>query len=216
MATRARTPRPEIDRQRLRDEFVAIQGTPPETATLLVERIAAADDDIWDAAMTWMSSAQMPTAPEIHGYTPASLAERLRPSQVFTALAGLRTDPRVALDALRYSPDDLPGAGRRFEQQVAEVLERAGFRFERSSPDGPPLFILRGTRGAVLVEAKATSDSARLRDALHFLTRAIDELGIEHGLLVVPSPGEAGVHLADDRVQIVSLAQLGEVIARDA
>jgi hypothetical protein len=84
------------------------QALDADRAERLARRIAEADDDIWRAALAWASTGEMPAEPAIEGQTPATLNARLSPSQTFTALMGLRTDPERALSALRHSPDDLP------------------------------------------------------------------------------------------------------------
>jgi hypothetical protein len=211
VATRERTPRSKLERERLRERFVATQGSSPDSASRLVTRIAGADDDIWNAAVTWARSGEMPPAPEIHGHTPATLGMRLRPSQVFTALVGLRTDPRVALHALRYSPDDLPGAARQFEERVAEVLQAAGIAFQRNPGKGPD-FVVNTNRGTLLVEAKATRDARRLGPAIQSLSEALLEYGAERALLVVPVEGQRPGPGSKSPVQIIPLARLAEEI----
>lgn len=92
----------------LADRIAAAQGLDHERAEELAQKIAFSSDDIWDAVMSWARTGEMPTVPEIRGHTPRDLARRLRPSQVFTALTALRSDPVAATNALRYLPTDLP------------------------------------------------------------------------------------------------------------
>lgn len=93
---------------RLVHRLAAVQGLDTDRAERLARRIAEADDDIWEAALLWSATGEMPDRPSVEEQSPEKLAERLSPSQVFTALMGLRADPERALSALRHSPNDLP------------------------------------------------------------------------------------------------------------
>jgi hypothetical protein len=93
----------------LAESLSRAQDLDADRAERLARRIAEADEDIWQAALTWASTGKMSAEPAIEGQTPATLSARLSPSQTFTALMGLRIDPERALSALRHSPDDLPG-----------------------------------------------------------------------------------------------------------
>lgn len=74
----------------------------------IARKIAHGDSDIWQAALSWAWTGLMPNTPVVEQYNPRELAERLNPSQVFTALMALRRDPAQAMTALRFSPSDLP------------------------------------------------------------------------------------------------------------
>jgi hypothetical protein len=100
--------RAETEVSRLAASLSRVQRLETDRAERLARRIAEGDDDIWEAALTWASTGEMPTEPAIEGQTPARLSARLSPSQTFTALIGLRSDPERALSALRHSPHDLP------------------------------------------------------------------------------------------------------------
>jgi hypothetical protein len=93
---------------RLADSLARAQELAAERAERLARRIAEADDDIWNAALSWATTGEMPAEPVIEAQTPARLSARLSPSQTFTALMGLRIDPDRALSALHHSPHDLP------------------------------------------------------------------------------------------------------------
>ena len=93
---------------RLAESLSGAQDLDPGRAERLARRIAEADDDIWQAALTWARTGEMPAEPDVEGETPARLSARLSPSQTFTALMGLRDDPERAKSALRHSPNDLP------------------------------------------------------------------------------------------------------------
>jgi len=77
-------------------------------AERLAHRIAEADDDIWEAALSWARTGEMPTGPDIVGQTPVRLSKRFNPSQTFTALMAFREDPERARSAFRHPPDNLP------------------------------------------------------------------------------------------------------------
>jgi hypothetical protein len=100
--------RTDIEVLRLAESLSRAQDLDTDRAGRLARRIADADDDIWQAALIWASTGEMPTEPTVEGQTPARLNARLSPSQTFTALMGLRTDPERAKSALRHSPGDLP------------------------------------------------------------------------------------------------------------
>jgi hypothetical protein len=100
--------RTDAEISRLTESFILAQHLEANRAERLARRIAEADDDIWQAALTWARTGEMPAGPVVEGQTPARLSARLSPSQTFTALIGLRTDPERALSALRHSSDDLP------------------------------------------------------------------------------------------------------------
>ena len=100
--------RTDAEVSHLAESLILAQRLEADRAERLARRIAEADEDIWQAALTWARTGEMPAEPVIEGQTPARLSARLSPSQTFTALIGLRTDPERALSALRHSPDDLP------------------------------------------------------------------------------------------------------------
>lgn len=100
--------RTDTEVSRLAESLSQAQRLEADRAERLARRIAEADDDIWEAALTWARTGEMPAEPVIEGQTPARLSARLSPSQTFTALMGLRIDPQRALSALRHSSDDLP------------------------------------------------------------------------------------------------------------
>jgi len=102
--------RTDIEISRLAESLSRAQHLEAGRAERLARRIAEADDDIWEAALSWAATGEMPTEPAIEGETPAGLSTRLSPSQTFTALMGLRIDPDRARSALRHSPHDLPHA----------------------------------------------------------------------------------------------------------
>lgn len=99
--------------QLLTEKLADAQGLEPPHAERLARKISEADDDIWAAALRWASTGQMPAEPAIEGQTPTRLYKRMKPSQVFTALMSLRSDPKRALSALRHFPDGLPQARNR-------------------------------------------------------------------------------------------------------
>lgn len=95
--------------ERAADELEALaaglrlqQGMAEERAAAMASKIAAADDDIWQAALSWSRSGELPEAPEVEGYSPRELGERLTPSAALTALMALRRDPQRAGSALRH------------------------------------------------------------------------------------------------------------------
>ncbi len=96
------------DVQLLTEKLAAAQDLEAPRAAGLARKISEADDDIWAAALRWAATGQMPAEPVIEGQNPARLSARMNPSQVFTALMGLRSDPERALSALRHFPRDLP------------------------------------------------------------------------------------------------------------
>lgn len=98
------------DVQLLASKLAAAQDLEAEHAEKLARKVSEADDDIWAAALQWATTGQMPAEPAIEGQDPARLNARMNPSQVFTALMGLRSDPERALSALRHFPGDLPRA----------------------------------------------------------------------------------------------------------
>ena len=102
--------RSAADVELLTEKLAAAQGLEGTHAGRLARKISEADDDIWAAALQWAATGQMPAEPVIEGLDPARLNGRMNPSQVFTALMGLRSDPERALSALRHFPGDLPRA----------------------------------------------------------------------------------------------------------
>jgi hypothetical protein len=96
-----------VDVELLTGKLAAAQGLKAAHAGRLAQKISEADDDIWAAALQWAATGQMPTEPVIEGQDPARLYGRMNPSQVFTALMGLRSDPERARSALRHFPGDL-------------------------------------------------------------------------------------------------------------
>jgi hypothetical protein len=100
--------RTDTEISRLAESLSRAQDLSADRAERLARRIAEADDDIWQSALAWAATGAMPAEPAIEGQTPATLSARLTPSQTFTALMGLRTDPERARSALRHSPNDLP------------------------------------------------------------------------------------------------------------
>lgn len=86
---------------KLRD---ADDGISERAADSLALRIAQSDDDIVEAIRKWMESGQMPQDPVVLEHSPASLAQRYYPSQVFGILQGLRSDREQTLHALESMP----------------------------------------------------------------------------------------------------------------
>jgi len=100
--------RTDIEISLLAESLARAQRLDAGEAERLAHEIAEADDDIWEAALSWARTGEMPTEPDIEGQTPARLSKRFSPSMVFTALIGFRTEPRRARSALRHPLDNLP------------------------------------------------------------------------------------------------------------
>ena len=100
--------RTDIEVSRLAESLATAQNLDADRAKRLAREIAEADEDIWQAALAWVGTGEMPTEPVIEGRTPASLSSWLSPSQTFTALMGLRIDPERTKSALRHSPHKMP------------------------------------------------------------------------------------------------------------
>lgn len=98
----ARSDRTPQDLAVLADRLHESQGMSADRAISMATKIAGADDDIWQAARDWGHSGQLPTEPEVEGYRPRDLGERMSPSAAFTALMALRREPMRALSALRH------------------------------------------------------------------------------------------------------------------
>jgi hypothetical protein len=96
------------DVQFLTEKLADAQDLEVTEAGSLARKISAADDEIWAAALQWATTGRMPTEPVIEGQNPAGLFVRMNPSQVFTALIALRSDPERALSALRHFRGKLP------------------------------------------------------------------------------------------------------------
>jgi hypothetical protein len=88
----------------LAEKLAAAQNLEFGRAEQLAQKISTADDDIWQAALEWATTGQMPAEPVIEERNPALLAIRMKPSMVFTALMSLRSDPERALSALMHPP----------------------------------------------------------------------------------------------------------------
>lgn len=97
-----------IEVSRLAESLARAQNLDPDRAERLARRIAEADEDIWQAALTWASTGEMPSEPTVEGETPAKLSLGLSPSRTFTALMALRIDPERAKSSLRHSSYNLP------------------------------------------------------------------------------------------------------------
>lgn len=191
--------RPKSERELLARRLVLDQGLAPGRATDLARRIANADDDIWTAALTWARTGRLPAQPRVHGQTPADLGDRFRPSQVFTGLMALRTDPTRALRAMRFHPGDLPStAGAAFESEVAKHLSDAGWWFETTSESHGerrylPDFRIDTPRGTLLVEAKTRTESPYLEAAVRRLAEHLEGERAAHAFLVVPQLDEGRI-----------------------
>ena len=100
----------ELDKEiaELATALAKAQQLEGDHARSIAMKIAHGDSDIWQAALSWARTGLMPNTPVVEQYNPRELAERLNPSQVFTALMALRRDPAQAMAALRFSPSDLP------------------------------------------------------------------------------------------------------------
>ncbi len=87
------------------------QGTAIERAqaSSIAHDVLAENDELARSALEWARTGTMPTWPEIQGYTPAHLATRKHPTNVFTALLYLRDKPEEALGVLsgRHLPPPL-------------------------------------------------------------------------------------------------------------
>ena len=81
--------------------LIGQQGLEPGEALPIVDRVMSADADIRSSAECWARSGVFPDAPVIEGYSPLTLGQELRPSQVFTLLIELRSNPQGALHWLR-------------------------------------------------------------------------------------------------------------------
>lgn len=91
--------------RRLAKAFEQVQRFRPDTSSIDVAgKIGGASDRIWNAALQWLDSGEMPEEPTIHGYSPSSLEKEkgLVPSAVLTALMALEKDPSSALISLEY------------------------------------------------------------------------------------------------------------------
>ncbi len=100
--------RTDIEVSRLAASLAKAQNLDPDHAERLARRVAEADEDIWQAALTWVSTGEMPSEPTVEGRTPARLSTRFSPSETFTILMALRIDPERAKSSLRHSPHNLP------------------------------------------------------------------------------------------------------------
>jgi hypothetical protein len=96
------------DSKLLAQRFVETQGIDEGDAAKVADKIATADQDIWNSALAWAKHGELPAEPEVEGYTPKLLGEKYSPSVAFTALMGLRTEPERTLSALRHSLAGLP------------------------------------------------------------------------------------------------------------
>jgi hypothetical protein len=97
----------------LAEVFTERQRLDPTQSKDVATRIAAADEDIWAAAMHWATEGDMPEGPVIAGLGPKLLSGSLNPSQVFTTLVALRRDPETTKRFLKYHGASLMRAGRR-------------------------------------------------------------------------------------------------------
>jgi hypothetical protein len=95
--------RTDIEVSRLAESLANAQNLDPDRAERLARRIAEADEDIWQAALLWASTGEMPSGPTVEGRTPARLSIGLSPSQTFTTLMALRSirNARRARSAIR-------------------------------------------------------------------------------------------------------------------
>ena len=84
--------------------FVANQDIETASAHRIAQKIAN-DDDVFNAALTWVATGAFGSQPNIEGHSPNSLSAVYRPTQVFTILLGLKRDPRHAKKMLQtYGP----------------------------------------------------------------------------------------------------------------
>jgi hypothetical protein len=105
------------DVQLLAEKLTAAQDLEAARAEQLAQKISTADDDIWVAALQWATTGRMPVEPVIEQQNPALLYARMKPSQVFTALMSLRSEPERALSALRHFRGKSPRAKERQAQE---------------------------------------------------------------------------------------------------
>jgi len=96
----AHDPRGEVLVQRL---LVAEEDE--ERVRAWVDELVTGDPDLGEAAVEWASTGSMPDAPEIEGFTPASLGHGRSPTEVFSLLRFLRRDPVAAKRGIRRAPD---------------------------------------------------------------------------------------------------------------
>lgn len=89
-------------RDALRDRLMRDQKLELEQAEAVADKIAAADEDISDAAAHWVRTGELPDTPKIEGYSLRHLGMRMSPSMALTALIALRRDPQRARSALRH------------------------------------------------------------------------------------------------------------------
>lgn len=86
--------------------LIETEHLPARRAGELAAQLVQADDDIRGAAEHWARTGTMPSEPVIADYSPSELAEFLDPSEVLTALIGLRSDREQTLWMLQH-PGDL-------------------------------------------------------------------------------------------------------------
>ena len=80
--------------------FMTKQDIELDSARRIAEKIAK-DEVILDAALTWATTGEFGSQPNLDGHSPSSLSTVYRPTQVFTILLGLRRDPEHAKKMLR-------------------------------------------------------------------------------------------------------------------
>src|SRR4051812_27093244 len=86
------------------------QNLSPERAEELANRILMGPDDIARSALEWAHTGTMPSDPTVLGESPASLSDRFAPSQVFTGLILLRSDPQTGFRVVNRGLDRVSGA----------------------------------------------------------------------------------------------------------
>ncbi len=208
----------------LEDAFVARQGLDRGRAKDLAKVVAGGPKDVARAAAAWATTGEMPDEPAISGETPASLADRLPPSRVFTGLQALRTNPAVGVNLLHHPPNDARVAAREWEDRVQRALSAIpGIEID-CYPLGPdrrsrPDFIAHLGDFTAVVEAKA------IPARTHWVRRAIDQVeryvlvfGVNGGLIVVPEapPKTAALESYLATVWVVALPELRPALERMA
>jgi hypothetical protein len=100
------------ERALLARQLAVAQHLDDMKAAELAERVLCGPEDIAQAALEWARSGEMPSRPEVAGQTPHSLSGRFAPSQVFTGLMLLRSDPQSGAQVLRRGVDRHNGTER--------------------------------------------------------------------------------------------------------
>jgi hypothetical protein len=108
----------------LTSRFVDAQDLDRQRAEQLAEHVLVGPEDIARSALEWARTGNMPSEPEVHGESPRTLSERFTPTQVFTGLMLLRSDPHTALRVLRRGVDR--GGPPEFAAAPASIGEGSG------------------------------------------------------------------------------------------